>query len=214
MPSSIIAIFLIPPIFSHSSLTRVIKNFFLNDCISSLSPWPRAENLPNWNLPALAKEFIVFCLSEISVCFPDLVTDLRTCHFCLYRSGKLGPIRARHRFFWRFSEAQISLCAVYFRQAGHGSKSLVILLGTARHGHQFVQSRHRFLRFPRRSANRRFRMLGRRSHNCEFWEFSAAYLQTELICLWRQLNLKIEMKKKIRDCNFRRIFELWRSDNR
>jgi hypothetical protein len=50
--------------------------------------------------------------------------------------------------------------------------------------HQFVLSRSKFLRFPRRS------------HRCEFWEFCSVYLQTELIYPWRTLNFKIESQRK------------------
>jgi hypothetical protein len=44
-------------------------------------------------------------------------------------------------------------------------------LCTPRHHHQFVRSRHKFLRFSPRSDNRRFWMFERRSHRCEFCEF-------------------------------------------
>jgi hypothetical protein len=68
-------------------------------------------------------------------------------------------------------------------------------LCTPRCLHQFVRSKHKFLRFLHRSEDPRFWMFQRRSHRCEFWEFCIVYLQTELIYLWRKLNPKIESEK-------------------
>jgi hypothetical protein len=150
----------------------------------------------------LPENSLSFALSEIWERFPDSVTDLRKCHFCFSRSGKLSQIRARFRCFWRFSASRVTLCAVHFGQAHHESKSPVMLLGTSRHCHQFVRSRHKFLKFPRRSENRRFQMLEHWFHNCEFWKFCTVYQQTELIYLWRKLNPKIELEKASMIANF------------
>jgi hypothetical protein len=109
----ILSISLISSIFSHSSLTHVMKNSVLNDYIPSLLPWARAENLLNWNLQTLDIEFIVFCaVSDLSV-FPRPCHRFEKVSFMFFWIGQTGP-----------NSDKVSLFLKIFRVSSHSLRSL------------------------------------------------------------------------------------------